>query len=78
MVASRIGQIHEVIEDGSTGLLVRPGAIEELVESIERLRHDPRLRRTLGVAASREVRRYSWEHNARRVTALAEALVNEG
>jgi len=78
VVASRIGQIHEVIEDGTTGLLVRPGAIEELVESIERLRHDPRLRRTLGVAASREVRRYSWEHNARRVTALAEALVNEG
>ncbi len=77
VVASRIGQIQEVIQDGATGLLVQPGDTEDLVEKIDRLHHDPRLRETLGIAASQEARHHTWERNARRVLALADPLVKQ-
>lgn len=77
VVASRIGQIQEVIQDGATGLLVRPGDINDLVEKIERLRHDPRLREALGIAASQEACHHTWERNARRIMVLADPLVKK-
>jgi glycosyltransferase involved in cell wall biosynthesis len=76
VVASRIGQIPEIIQHGTTGLLARPGDTQDLVHTIERLRHDPRLRQHLGHAASREARHHTWEHNARRVMTLADPLVS--
>jgi len=78
VVASRIGQIQEVIQDGVTGLLVRPGNPDDLVEEIERLRYNRRLRETLGIAASQEAQHHTWERNARRVIALVDSLVKKG
>ncbi len=78
VVASEIGQIREVIRNGKTGLLVRPGDPEDLVEKIERLRNDPGLREALSIAASQEARHHTWEANARRVIALADPLVKKG
>jgi glycosyltransferase involved in cell wall biosynthesis len=51
VVASRIGQLAELIGDGVTGLLCQPGNPEDLAEALERLLHDPRLRTSLGQAA---------------------------
>ncbi|HLW72298.1 MAG TPA: glycosyltransferase family 4 protein [Candidatus Binataceae bacterium] len=51
VVASRIGQIEEVIEDGRTGLLCPPGDVAALADALERLAADPGLRRKLGMAA---------------------------
>ena len=75
VVASRIGQIQQVIQDGATGLLVRPGDPRDLVEKIERLRRAPGLRKALGIAASQEASHHTWERNARRVIALADSLM---
>jgi glycosyltransferase involved in cell wall biosynthesis len=75
VVASRLGQIQQVIKDQETGLLVRPGDPDELAENIERLRHDPQLRKSLGLAAAEQARHWTWEANARRVIALAEQLI---
>lgn len=49
-VATRVGGIPEVVIDGETGLLVAPGDITGLRESLGRLR-DPDLRLRLGEAA---------------------------
>ncbi len=78
VVASRIGQIQEVIQDAETGLLVRPGDPGDLVEKIERLRHTPGLREALGTAASQEAGHHTWERNARNVMALGNRLVKNG
>jgi glycosyltransferase involved in cell wall biosynthesis len=68
IVASRLGQIGEVLVDGETALLVEPGDVEELRAAIMRLVEDEELRKRLGVRA-REVaeREHTWIRNAQRV-----------
>lgn len=68
IVASRLGQITEVIEDGETGLLVAPDSADELADAITRLALDADLRRRLGESARRvAVEHRTWRHNATRV-----------
>lgn len=68
IVASRLGQIGDVLTDEETALLVEPGHARQLSEAILRLTGSPNLRERLGLAARREaVSRHTWTHNARRV-----------
>ncbi len=68
VIASRLGQIAEVIRDGENGLLVEPFDTSALARAVERLAMDESLRARLG-AAGREtvVRQYTWRQNAARV-----------
>ena len=68
IVASRLGQIGEVLTDQETALLVEPGNVQELTAAIMRLIESKSLRTQLG-AKAREVaeREHTWEHNAQRV-----------
>jgi len=75
IVASRLGQIAEVIVDGESGLLFKPGDVEDLVRCIRRLREDSRLRLALGKQASMTSRSYTWSKNVSQVVAWVEALV---
>lgn len=76
VVAAGLGQISEIVRDGETGLLYPPDEPDALVEACHRLLSDPDLRRRLGSAAAKEVRdRYTWDHNAKRVSALAQSLI---
>ena len=60
VVASRIGGLPEVVEDGVTGLLFEPGNATELACVMRRLWDDPALLRRLGRAArERAGREYS-------------------
>ena len=74
VVASAIGQIDGLIEDGESGLLVAPGDVADLAGAIERLHREPALRRRLGRAAARRGGDFSWRENARRITEIAGAL----
>jgi glycosyltransferase involved in cell wall biosynthesis len=68
IVASRLGQIAEIIRDGENGRLVEPGDARELASAIEALANDGYLRKRLGDAARRTaVERFTWQHNAARV-----------
>jgi glycosyltransferase involved in cell wall biosynthesis len=68
IVASRLGQIGEVLVDRETALLVEPGNVEELTAAIVEMVKSETLRVKLGLKA-REVaeREHTWVHNARRV-----------
>ena len=75
VVASRLGQIAEVLEDGRTALLVEPGDARALADALLRLSSSPELRARLGEAARRAcAERYTWTHNARRVLDAYRAL----
>ena len=68
IVASRLGQIGEVLADGEAALLVEPGDAEGLTIAIRRLAGSKELRMELGSRAIAEVSaKYTWRHNAQRV-----------
>jgi glycosyltransferase involved in cell wall biosynthesis len=75
IIASRLGQIGEVLLDGETALLVEPGNVEELTAAIIKLIESKELRERLG-ARAREVAEteHTWTHNARRVIEAYESL----
>ena len=54
VVATPVGAIPEVIEDGRNGLLVPVGNVSAPAAALERLIGGPELRRTLGQAAKRD------------------------
>lgn len=53
VVATRVGGLPEVVEDGRTGLLVPPGDPAALAAALTRLLADPELARRLGEAGKR-------------------------
>lgn len=68
IVASRLGQIGEVLQHEETALLVDPGNVEQLTGAILRLTTSPEMRERLGAAARRTaVEHHTWKHNAQRV-----------
>lgn len=75
IVASRVGQIGDVLVDGETALLVEPDEPGALADAIIRLVDDASLRARLGqaVRCAAELE-HSWERNADR---LIQSLVSE-
>jgi glycosyltransferase involved in cell wall biosynthesis len=68
IVASRLEQIAEVLEDGRTALLVPPGDAPALAAAISGLVVDAQRRRSLGEAARvRALERHTWDGVAARV-----------
>jgi glycosyltransferase involved in cell wall biosynthesis len=77
IIASRLGQIAEVLEDGRTGILFTPGNVEELCQHISRLVADRQLRIELGRAAQRESVSHTWRKNVSEVIAVLEKVVHK-
>ena len=50
VVATRVGGIPDIIEDGVNGLLIDPGIEEDLAQALERLAQDCELRQKMSVA----------------------------
>jgi glycosyltransferase involved in cell wall biosynthesis len=62
VIASRVGGIPEIVEDGVTGILVDPRDSRSLAKQIVLLLQDPQRRLTMGRAGKRRVQ----EHFTRR------------
>ncbi|GAB6066997.1 glycosyltransferase family 4 protein [Methylothermus subterraneus] len=55
VVATRVGGIPEIVEDGVTGFLVERDDLEGLIAKVERLIENPELRRRMGEAGREKV-----------------------
>ena len=64
VVASRVGGIPEVVDAGTTGILVPPGQPAPLAEAIASLLDDPARAAQLGAAGRRRAEQYSWSRIA--------------
>jgi glycosyltransferase involved in cell wall biosynthesis len=51
VVASRVGGLPDLVEDGGSGVLVRPGEVEHLARALVSLLLDPAAARQLGARA---------------------------
>ncbi len=68
IIASRLGQIGDVLANEETALLVEPGDAGQLADAILCLGRSRELRESLGAAARRvAVERHTWKHNAAHV-----------
>jgi glycogen synthase len=76
VVASAVGGILEVVEDGVTGLLVPPGRPDDLAAALRRLLDDAATARAMGQAGRRRVEvRFAWDSVAARTEQVyAEAI----
>ncbi len=73
VVASRIGQLSNLIEHRVTGLLCQPGNPDALTSALERLHLEPALRYRLGRAARTKVaHHHTWDAVAKRIIGLAD------
>ena len=64
VVASRIGGIPEAVQDGITGILVKPGDSDELADELMRLIKNDEMRFKMGVNGRKFVKKnYEWANN---------------
>jgi glycosyltransferase involved in cell wall biosynthesis len=77
VVASRIGGLPEVVEDGVTGFLVEPGDVEALGARLSQLLDDRALAARMGRAGrERVLERFTWQACAQRCLAAYAELID--
>jgi glycosyltransferase involved in cell wall biosynthesis len=77
VVASRVGGVPEIIEEGRSGLLVEAGSTASFADALTRLATDPALRQQLGREAARRVRdRFDISQAVKKHAALYLELLN--
>ncbi len=76
VVASAVGGIPEVVDDGVTGFLVPPSEPKALADAVNRLLDDPGLAAEMGRAGRRRAAaEFSWQAIARQTVALYESVI---
>ena len=71
VVASRLGAMAELVEEGVTGLLFRPGDARDLADKLAWARQNPQLMRRMGAAARQEYERnYTSAANLRQLRVI--------
>ncbi len=77
VVASRVGQIAELVEDGENGLLFAPGNFEELLAKTSQLVEESDLRARLARNARATIlKQYTWQKNAEQILNIINSSLN--
>ncbi len=72
VIASKIGQLTEIIDDRINGILAPPGDATALATALEQLWRSPSLRRRLGDSAREKIlHHYTWERVVEKILLLA-------
>jgi len=61
VIASAIGGLKEMIDNNQTGLLIEPGDVNALMESIKKVLTDDAFRKSTEIDAKKAVRQFRWE-----------------
>lgn len=63
IISTSMGGSGEIVEDGVTGLLVKPNDIGVLTEAIKRAIYEPKLRQELSISLYNKIqKKFSWPH----------------
>lgn len=78
ITASRLGQMEDVVQDGVSGMLVKPGDTEDLTKALLHLIERPELRREMGKKARQTMlENYTWQRNAERILTVYYGIKKE-
>lgn len=72
VVTTDLPSTREQIEDGAEGLFFKKGSWRNLSEKIEYLSSNPETREQMGKAASKTVKKFSWDEQAKKMEGLYE------
>jgi glycosyltransferase involved in cell wall biosynthesis len=76
VVASAVGQIIDVIQDGENGLLVPPGDVPAMADALIKMVNEPNLRSKLGSKAREDaIQKFSWESYLSRLERIFAAVI---
>jgi D-inositol-3-phosphate glycosyltransferase len=75
VIASEVGGLGFLVQDGETGFTVPDGDPRRLCERLSLLLGDPQLRSKMGRRAAEYAQDYSWDKIAQRIAALYEDLL---
>lgn len=75
VVASRVGGLAYLIQDGITGFHVQEGNAEEMATKLQSLLVDDSMLEQIGLAARREAEAYSWQRTAGEIETVYEGLL---
>lgn len=76
VIASRLGQMADMIQHGVSGILVTPGDSRDLTNAILYLIDKPDVRAQIGAAARKVVlERYTWQQNAERILDIYHSII---
>ena len=78
VVASAVGGLRSLVDDGVTGCLVDSRDPADFAEAVARLLHDDEFAREMGANAAARSRRYSWSMTAARLRRLYGDLAVRG
>ena len=67
IVATRAGQVVEILHDGESGLLIPPGDVRALTAALHTLLADAPLRARLGAAARHAAESHTWARYVERL-----------
>jgi glycosyltransferase involved in cell wall biosynthesis len=77
VVATRVGGVPDVVQEGKDGFLVEPGATDDLADRLAQLARDPQLRERMGKAGrERVLSRYAVDRLVDDVDRLYRALLS--
>lgn len=78
VLASRVNQVQDLIEDGVNGMLFEPDHFDELMTKLDRLVSDGKMRKRLGEKAVETIREeHTWGHSAEKLETLMVTLIAE-
>jgi glycosyltransferase involved in cell wall biosynthesis len=76
LITTDIGQISEIIQNGETGVLTTPNDINDVIENINHLIRDDKLRRKIGNKARMEIeKKHTWNIRGKQLSDLCEKHV---
>jgi len=75
VVASRVGGLADVVEDGVAGLLVEPGDAEQLADAMSQLLRDPAAGARMGRAGRSAAEKYAIERTAAEYAEIYRAVL---
>ncbi|MCK5548529.1 MAG: glycosyltransferase [Thermoplasmata archaeon] len=78
VVATNVGGIPEVVEDGVSGILVEPRSHREIAEAVVKLLNDEKLRIRMGEKGRESVqKKYDWSENTKDMGKLYKTLCDD-
>lgn len=77
IVASNIGGIPFIVENGKTGLLFEPGNIEELAKKIIMLLKNANLREKMGKVGRKKIKNFTWDKIALQTVKVYKEVIKD-